>query len=277
MQFNLEISFRGDRADDHRLPAYSATESLDGIARATLIMTNYLVERRVRRKEFKYQGYDVDLVALTPGSFNALFDIHIADEYLHYLLEVGVGVTAGGIVELFKGLFRRSIGRDAPTLDQLEAQDALPAGDLGAVLDAAEPALRRAHTVVNHGANRIVLISGDNNIVTFNDQSKQYVYENVFDNEPRSKLFSIGSYNVNSRYGRAFDYDLGKTIPFEVAQGADAATISAILGSIRDYGMSKEGQELNSAIALLYTRVLAVDGRVKKLKVSRARQQIADL
>jgi hypothetical protein len=38
---NLTVSFQGGLADTHRLPAYAASQSLYGISRSLLVVTNY--------------------------------------------------------------------------------------------------------------------------------------------------------------------------------------------------------------------------------------------
>lgn len=278
MKISLVVRFSGGDAEQHRLPAYNATESLDGIARSSLILTNYLVERRVRHKNFSYTGYSVDLVALQPGSFEALFDINILNHCLEYLPEIGIGIASNFLTDVFRAIFRRSIGGSAPQkIEELEASEKLSAGDMGALVDAVEPAIRRAHTVISQGAESIDIIAPDADIVNFDPASKAFVNKSIFDNEPMTKLFSIGSYNANSRYGRAFDFSLGKTIPFTVLTTADADTMRVILDSIRSYALKKEGVNLDSAVALRYTRILAIDGRVKKMTIFKARKEIADL
>ena len=50
--WNLEAQFvaklKGDVADDHRVPAYEGAKSLYGLNRSLLIVSNYVVEGRVR-------------------------------------------------------------------------------------------------------------------------------------------------------------------------------------------------------------------------------------
>ena len=48
----LTIKFEGGLADQHKIPAYDGTKSLEGMTRSILIISNFLVEGRVRRREF---------------------------------------------------------------------------------------------------------------------------------------------------------------------------------------------------------------------------------
>jgi hypothetical protein len=49
----LIVSFQGGLADAHRLPAYAASQSLYGISRSLLVVTNYLGEGERPRTAFK--------------------------------------------------------------------------------------------------------------------------------------------------------------------------------------------------------------------------------
>jgi hypothetical protein len=247
---DLLISFQGQAAEQHRLPAYEASQSLYGISRSLLIVTNYLSEGRVRRRDFEQvnRPYQINLVAQRAGSFEFLYEI-LTDPMAR---AVATKVAADLTVDFIRSIFRRSVGEKADAaIEDLEAQKQLDTGDLGALVEAIEPAMKVAHTVVDHGATNIILISGDNNVVNLNSATKQYVWTSIRDNKPRVKLFSIASYNANSRSGRAFDYELGKTVPFEVEPRADRETISAILSSMSYFDLMLVGEYLSYSIAVI--------------------------
>lgn len=274
----LQVTFTGDDADNHRLPAYNATESLDGIARTTLIVVNYLAEGKVRHRDYKYSEYEFDIVAIRPGSFDVQFIINFLSDHIGLLSAVGFGVAGNLATDVIKSVFRRSIGKSAPTtIEALEAEDKLNAGDMGALVEAVAPAIRRGHKVINYGATNIAIISGTNNIVQFTPKSKAYVEKNVRDDEIRAKLFSVGSYNANTRHGRVYDFELNQTIAFDLPSDVDFTTLKFIADSHRNYTLNTGGQHLSSAIGLLYTRITSIDGRTKKMIVLKARNDIADL
>jgi len=137
--------------------------------------------------------------------------------------------------------------------------------------------MKEAHRSINAGAKQIIIIKGDNNVVRLDDHSKSYVNASIDEDRIRAKLFSIGSFNVNSRYGRAFDIDEQRTIPFQIESDADRETIDAIMQSISSYAFRRLGDDIRSAIALKYRAVLAPDGRVKRIRVLSARKELASL
>jgi len=275
---DLIVKFEGGVAEQHRLPAYQGSKSFYGITRSTLITLNYLAEAKVRRREFSSNAFNLNLVAHQPGSFEAVYEIIANMDAMTVAGTLGGGVAGNFLTDFIKSIFRRSVGQSADDeIEQLESEGKLNSGDLSALQDAIEPAIKEAHSVINHGAGQILIINGDRNIVNLNQATKEYVWNSHHDNEPNAKLFSIASYNANSKSGRAFDYDLGKTLPFTISEEADRETFSTVLGSMTSYTFKRLGDNLPSGIALRYTSVVSNDGRVKKLIIEKARKDILDL
>jgi hypothetical protein len=273
---DLTISFQGGLADEHKLPAYAASQSLYGISRSLLIVTNYLSEGRVRRRDFDARrlGFDINLVAHREGSFEFLFEL-LADPAVHAIGQSVAAKVAGDFTVAFvKSIFKRVTGGGAEP-EKLETDGDLHSGDLGALVEAIEPAMKAAHSTINHGANTIVIVSGDNNIVNLNLDTKRYVFESIDDDSPRQKVFSIASFNANTLSGRAYDYERRLTVPFDLFRGADRETLATIMRSMSAYALRHHGADEDaSQIALEYTATLASDERIKKLHVLRARREL---
>ncbi len=278
---NLIVSFQGGLAEEHKLPAYAASQSLYGISRSLLVVTNYLSEGRVRRRDFdpRRRGFDINLVAQREGSFEFLYEI-LADPAVHAIGQSIVTKVAGDFTVAFiRSVFQRVTGGSAnPEIEALEATGELHSGDISALVEAIEPAMKAAHSTVNHGTTNIVIVSGDNNIVNLDASTKRYIFESVNDERPQQKAFSIASFNANTYSGRAYDYDRRMTVPFDLFKGADRATLTAIMQSMSGYTLRNHGEnEDASMIALEYTATLASDGRIKKIHVIKARREIRQL
>jgi hypothetical protein len=278
----LTVSFQGGLADEHRLPAYAASQSLYGISRSLLVVTNYLGEGKVRHRKFDETGaygFEINLIANRPGSFEFVFEI-LADPAMQSIGHAVAGKVAGDLTVAFiKSVFRRCVGEKAePEIEKLELNGSLNSGDVGALVEAIEPAMKAAHTAVNHGSTTIVLVSGDNNIVNLDASTKTYVYSSKRNNRAEERVFSIASYNANSRSGRAYDYDRGMTVPFDLSGEIDRASLRAIMKSMSDYALRLPGEDSHdSQIALRYSTTVAPDGRVKKIHVHKARAEILSL
>ncbi|MCX5515243.1 hypothetical protein C3941_12860 [Kaistia algarum] len=276
---NIVVKFDGQLASSHRLPAYEAAQSLYGITRSILILTNYLHEGRVRRRDFDAPPFRFELIAQQPGSFDAILQI-ITDP--QNLTAVGgaitTGIAANFIGDFIKSLLNRGVGGKASSqIEEMESREVLSPGDLSALVDAIEPSLKAAHTVVNRGAGSIIIINGDGNSVKFDSATKRYLQTTIADNDLKTKLFSIASFNANSRQGRMFDFEVGKTLPFEIAKDADRDTYQNIIDSISSYTFRRLGDNLRSSIAVQYRTLNSIEGDIKKVIILRARPHMGDL
>ena len=278
IDFLLNAKFSGGVAETHKLPAYEAAQSFYGISRATLITLNYLTEGRVRRRDFSARGFQINLIANREGSFESIYEIILNPEMMVVAAGVGLYATSEFVENFLAGTIRRSVGLSAPPqIEQLEAEDILDTGDTSALVDAIEPAIKSAHTVINHGAGRVDLLTRESHLGGLDTETKRYIWTSRPDDEIHEKLLGIASYNANSREGRAFDYELGKTIPFSIAKGADRRTIAEVLKSITSYALRREGENIGSGAAIRFTRILSGDERTKKIIILKARQEFGDL
>lgn len=279
MRSTIVASFRGDQADEHEVPAYDAIKSLYGLSLSLLIIVNYLAEGRVRHRRFENRGFELSLITQRPGSFDTVFGIITDPTTLKVAADIGVGVTVSFITDFIKSIYRRSVGHEAsPDIEDLETDGKLKSGDLTALVEAVEPAMKEAHTIIGRGANNIVIISGHNNIISFDQNTKEYVNTSLEDRSLSAKLFSIASFNANSGYGRAYDFDEQRTVPFMLSPDADRRTVDSILSSFSSYARRRRlGDNLGSAIALQYRATRTIDGRVKKIFVLKARADLLSL
>ncbi|OAE47858.1 hypothetical protein [Agrobacterium tumefaciens] len=280
----INVNFSGGLADAHRLPAYDGAKSLEGITRSLLIVTNFLVEGRVRHREFGRVPLTFNIVAQQPGSFETVFEIAYTAAVIGgpVIQEVAGSVASNLLTELISTTFKRATGltEERPSAEIIDLE-ATRSGDVDAIVDAIEPALRQSHTVINHGVTNITIhnyAQPEQPVARLNRETKGYMWDNVIDDRVRVKLFSVASFNANQGTGRAFDLEEGRSIPFKLAPDTDRQTVDTLLGSISSYTRRRRlGDNLTSAIALVYTCVLAVDGRVKKITIQRARNDISQL
>lgn len=279
----LEVKFEGGIAEQHRIPAYEGTKSLEGLTRSMLIITNFLVEGRVRRKEFGRVPITFNLVAQRPGSFESLYEIGYQAAVIGGPIAGGLAMGAAGnlLYDLFKVVYGRVTGGpDEPNPGSVVELEEERGGDVAALIEAVEPSVRLAHNVINHGVMNINIHApavAPAPIVNFTPQTKQYMWESVINNDVRLKLFSMASFNANQGTGRVFDLEEGRSVPFELSTDVDRQSVDTLLGSIASYTRRRRlGDDLRSAIAVMYTSVEAADGRIKKIRILAARNEIQD-
>ncbi|WP_462118541.1 DUF7946 domain-containing protein [Methylorubrum extorquens] len=235
----LIAKFDGAIAERNVLPAFEGAQSLEGIARSITLVSHFIVTSQVRKK------YPFDrnvLIVMEPprkGSFEAIFSFVTDKDTVLTTTALGsLGVSLFGDVlkDTLTLIVKRLVGKDhTPKTDQLGRMLAADAGNIEALGEAVEPALKKAHIVINNGAGNITIISGSNNVVTFDGNSKRYLNTTVIVEQPSHKLVSCGMLNANTRNGRIFDQELGRTVPIRVPKGANPRTLGALAESLQRY------------------------------------------
>jgi hypothetical protein len=274
----VSYSFQGDLAGRNVIPAYDGLQSALGLCRSNLIIANYLVEGKVRRKKFQNSNVNFHLMTQQEGSYEFIFDLfYNAGVYGAAVAPMLAGGVAGNLLtDLIKYTYDRVLGNRDLISPQIENFVDETGGDVEALVEAIEPSVRLGHTVINHGVMNININLGTRtevpNIARLNATTKAYVNENVENEGVRSGIFSIASYDVNQNTGRAYHVEMARTIPFVIESVADQNSYSSILESITNYANTRRMNiQMPSQVRLTYHSVDAPDGRIKKIKVISAR------
>lgn len=268
MADSLIVKFTGDEAENHRVPAYEATQSLAGVSRSLVLVGNYLFEGKIRKRYPYSDRVQFYLTSTRPGSFETLFVAVISNpEIISIAKDVGIDVAKKVLLDGVRYVFNRAIGRqEKPATQELKEIEDRKSGDLDALTDAVEPALRMGHTVIGNGARQVVIINGSNNVVKFDNISKEYISSSLVLPQLEEMIVSVGSLNANTGYGRVFVDDLGKTVPFSVDVSAQRGTKGALSASLDRYTNGKP-----SHVSIKFSRVVAPDGRTKKFIIHAAK------
>jgi hypothetical protein len=261
--------FGGDVADRHLLPTFEGSQSIEGLARAITVITHYATTGDVRRRYPFSDQASVYLEPMRSGSFDTLFSL-LTDPNSVLLTPLGqVGVNVGSILiyELLKTLTNRAIGREhTPHNEDISRLVQAKSGDIEALGEAVEPALKKAHTVINNGAGNITLITGHNNIVNLDRRTKDYINSKELDDRIRQLLVSVGMLNVNTRNGRVYNFQLHRTVPIYVVKDADSRTLPNLAHSLQLYSsnMYRHG---GSEINIEFTTERSLEGEDKRYLV----------
>lgn len=252
-EVEIKIVFRGDMADQNVLPAYEAAQSIEGITRSIVLIGNYLAEGKIR-KRFPYsEDLTLEWKAIRPGSFETLLELGLNyDQVATWLQTVGVfgaGAVAAGtskvisdfVSDTLKRMFKKRVGQTyEPETPQLKELEDHRQGDLNAVLDAILPSAKKAHTSIGQGATNVFIFYGDNNVVNFDAATKRYLKSPKMERDLRVKMVSVGSFNVNTRYGRVYDFELGRTVAFIIDRDANSRTMEKLGASLARYSGDRD-------------------------------------
>ena len=233
------IRFTGQSADEHHLPAFEGSQSLEGLSRVLVLVSHYVATGTVSKLYPFDERIKVYLKANQPGSFYSLLDIFTQPDTVLTTTALGtiaLGAVGSVVIELAKLLVRRVTGQaDENPSANVTALVEARSGDVAALEEAIEPAVVMAHLVVNNGAGNIVMVTGGPNVFTLNARTKQYVTTKVEDNQIRQKRVSVGMLNANTRNGRVYDLELGRTVAIHVPADAEARALNNLALSLQRY------------------------------------------
>jgi len=256
----IVISFRGRDADNGHIDAFAGIESAAGIARALTLIGHYVATGTVRHRfpfDPKVQFF---LEGTEEGSFNWTIALSVAGS-------LALGLTTNAIYDIAKVAFNRAIGEEPASIsEQVNQLDRRRSGDIDALIEVVEPALKKAHYGIGETANKIVIQKkrSKENLVEFNFESKSYLNDSVEGDDDIQDV-SISALNVNDKTGRAYFLDLGRTVPFRVSKDADPDTMTVL-----SKGLDRYANNNVAPIQISFVRVEAVDGRLKKVIIFKA-------
>lgn len=264
--------FEGELAEEHVLPAYEGAQSIEGIARTLTLVSSYVATGEVRKRFPFDETISVRLKHTRPGSFESVFGL-ITDpnSVLATTAVGGLAVTVAGalVYDFTKLLVRRLTGvPDGDVPEEVEKAASERPGELEALGEAVEPAVLKAHSVINNGAGNIVIVGGERNVINLNARTKSYMKTSILDDHPFEKRVSVGMLNANTRYGRVFDAELGRTVPISVPRDATPRTLGNLAESLQRY--SSRTIRGDSDVTITATKLTALDGTVKKYIVTDA-------
>lgn len=263
----LVVSLQGSMADESQVPAFTSLESAHGLSQALMMIIHFAQSGEIRRRNFKDLDVDVRLSGTREGSFEFLFEY---SQYAPFLIQAYGEALGNGSWQLIKTVFNRAIGlRGENEIEDAERDGRINAGDLGALIQAVEPSIRKAHSVVNHGASNVnIFINGDKNAISLDATSKEYMYESVFNDETRSQRFFVTSYDGRNRTGRLFDLEAEQAFTFDLLPEANRESLEVIVAAASAYALRQKGQfDRSMEVVCAFTSVDAPDGRQKRLKV----------
>lgn len=250
-----------------RMPAHEVAQSLEGIARGMVLIGHYLSEGRLKRKPPYSKNISFFLEPPRRGSWEAVYLAVINHPELLPFGALSANVAANLLTDALRYVFSRAVGGMAePRTDQVKSLNEEKSGDIEAVVEAVEPGLLRAHTVIGNGASQILIVNGSNNIINFDWNSKDFMRSSRISPEDEFQEVSVSALNALERTGRVFIRSLQRTVPFKIDKHADRGTLPALSHSLNRYT-----SERDSDVELRFRRVVAPDGRVKRIIILGAR------
>lgn len=249
---SLEIRFSGLEANKNHIEANDGLESLAGLAHAATLVAHFISTGVIRQRQPYDDGLRFFFQETKPGSLTAILALGGS---------LAMGAAGNAVYDLLKIVWKRATGTGAD--GDVTLNDAVyRSGDIDALTEAVSPSLLRGHVWINHHEQQIQIKTGKQILLDFNQRTKDYLKTEVIEESVSVQDVSVAALNVNSRYGRVFFFDLGRTIPFKVDKAANSRTIPNLSRYLTEYA-DRTGATVN----IQFKKVLYVDGRLKKVVI----------
>jgi hypothetical protein len=248
----MRIIFSGAEAEEHRLEAYEGLKSLDGLVRVATIAAHYAATGEVRFRAPYSDMLQTQLSGVQNGSFEFVFD-----QFSRFANRLEGAAARNKSEALFARLVARGTGQAVDQELRVDGE-VIPPGDIDAMAEAAEAALVSSHRWINDNTKSISIVDGEDR-VTIDSSTKEYIEQEVVGPE-KTQDVTVAALNVNSKTGRVFFFDLGRTVAFSVAGEASPRTVANLSTYLTRYA-AKTGETVN----ITYRALEHIDRRLKKI------------
>jgi hypothetical protein len=228
-----------DESDEHLLPADEGGWSLEGMGHAATLVTHFLIEGKVRYRAPYSDKFQIYISPPKAGSWEAQFVIGLISPEAWAGAAVGASLSLPTLAfKLLKRVSRRATGQPTQN-DETKAIEEAHTGTFDALVEAAEPALIRAHKVIKSKRTNLTLAAAGMKF-EFNSETKSYIETNIIDQSTSRSVGNVASLNVNRRTGRIFIDELGRSVPFLVHRDADSDTMISLARSLENYASTQD-------------------------------------
>jgi hypothetical protein len=250
----MEIIFDGGEADQHRIEAYTGASSLEGVARAAVLTAHFAATGQVRFRA--PYSFDLEFYISAPEEGSLGFPLGVLTRIEGAIVRHKRALAVG----LLPLVLSRATGQapnDAVDIDG----ERIPSGTIDALAEAATPGLAKAHTWIDREEKVIRLTANDRTLVQLDSDSKRYM-ETEIPGERLNQDVSVAALNANSKIGRVYFYDLGRTVPFKIAREATGRTAANLARYLTQY-VDKTGRTVN----IEYLPMFYPDERLKRILI----------
>lgn len=267
ISLKYKIKFDGIDADQHRLEAYPAAQSLEGLIWALALTLHFGVTGDIRARGDLPRSARIYISPPRRGSVINELNI-IVNNNPFLVMTVGayaVTTVTPYVNGLFKYVFNQALGEggEFPTGAKKFLRK-INGDDLDKLITRIEPPLTRAHSVIGKTANTICLKSKRTDLAILNSNTKDYLEAKVTD-AFETIHSNVTSFNVLTGNGRLYDSEAGGTAAFSLSSSPRDGTKNTIISSMDQFASGRQG-----VIKIVVQRVETIDHRLKKFIISSA-------
>ncbi|SIO29038.1 hypothetical protein [Vannielia litorea] len=261
------LKFSGGDADNHKVDAYAAAQSLEGIVWALTIITHYGVSGKLRQRGDLSSSVRIFITPPKRGSVFYGLEVWIQENA--FLAGMVGGYAVNTVTPFINGLVSYVLNASLTGIRQIphgakKYIGRLKDDEVDDLIARVEPPLTRAHAAIGKSVDLLQLTYRTKDLATLDLDSKRYLEARAREDFQTIDT-NITSFNVLTGNGRLYHPDEKQTVPFSLSPQAMLGTPQVLTLSMSQYASGNRG-----VIRLTAQRVQNIDGRLKQLIVSAA-------
>lgn len=263
---SYKLTFQGRDANQHRLEAHPAGQSIEGFSWALALTLNYAVTGRLQFSRDLSRSAKIFISPPQRGS--VLYGLDVLVQENPFLSVVVGGYAVNTVTPYINNLIGYVFGQAMGLGNEISEKylRALKKDDLEAISLRIEPPLTRAHKAIGRTVDEIKLTSGASNILTLDEETKENLRAEPVDAYDTLDT-NVTSFNLLTGNGRLYSPKLESTVPFALNKNYRHGTTTALILSMEQYSLGRTG-----TIRIVGRRVETPSGRLVKYLVSSAEE-----
>lgn len=266
-ELKFVIKYEGGSADHHKVDLYDVAKSMRGLARALAISTHALTSNgEIRHRVESIPDVEFYLHPGQKGSLVEIVSVVFSDPIAQ---SIGTSVLGAAFWDMINFSWRHATGTEPEAAEARNRRIVREKEEFAnEIADALEIPMQELHAPINGDRRITIQIKKPRGevIMELNTDTYNYV-STVNEGEIRLNLRgNVTKYNIVSGYGRFFDENEGKTIPFHLSREMTTAKKGLLTASLHNAGQRAEGTILIDAKVILtrtnqVKRYIIIDAR----------------
>lgn len=260
MQLGFHIKFSDGRRRFDGLDQYNGATALLGLSQVFLIAINAFYNKEILTQAPSAKGFRVVLGKSKIGSWDQYFNVIITDPAV---IEVATDLGKSGLYDLLKWALTSGLGiayitknRKAKRIIRELEKDR---DDLHEKL---EESIKRIHSPVKHQGLTVHVMSGRQNLATFNEYTLRYIETEVIQDKEVTIRVGVSRFNARTGTGRFISNSDAASVPFypadSLTKGAKRLLVDSLAWLTREKFMP---------IDAVVSEVTSADGHLKSYRV----------
>lgn len=257
---SFHIKFTDGKRQFDGLDQYNGAMALLGLSQAFLIALNAFYNKEILTQAPSAKGFRIVLGKSKFGSWDQYFSLIITDPKV---LDVAADLGKSGLYDLLKWALTSGIGvafaaknrKAKKVIRELEKKNE----DLHEKL---EESIKRMHSPVKHQGLTVHVMSGLQNLATFNDSTLRHIETEVIEDETKQIRFGVSRFNARTGTGRFIRDADAASVPFYPADTLTKKGKRLLADSLAWLTRDKF-----APVDVIVSRVTSADGHLKSYRV----------